>query len=193
MRAIQKIIIGLATVALLQTAVIPATAHTETDGTRPASGETVSPGEQLISVSFTDSVIDLANSSEIVVVDDDGNAAPSDCSGVENKKIYTNAFLARKGEYTVTWRTVAEDGHPISGKFNFQVSEDSATEYSKPACATDLTEPTPAPTVITAPPAKTVTSTDNGFSLPIYLVFFPIGAAITAVWIFGRRRKRTKE
>jgi methionine-rich copper-binding protein CopC len=189
MRAVQKISAALATIALMSMLATPATAHTETETTSPSSGETVTSGEQLISVSFTDKILDLADSSEIVVVDADGNVAPTDCSGIENKKIYTNAFLAKKGKYQVTWRTVAEDGHPISGKFSFQVSEDSASEYSKPACATDL--PTPAPTVITAPPAKTVTPTDNGFS--IYLVFFPIGAAIAAVWIFGRRRKRTKE
>ena len=191
MRAVQKISAALATIALMSMLATPATAHTETETTSPSSGETVASGEQLISVTFTDKILDLADSSEIVVVDADGNVAPTDCSGIENKKIYTNAFLAKKGKYQVTWRTVAEDGHPISGKFSFQVSEDSTTEYSKPACATDL--PEPKPTVIIAPPTKTATPTDNGFSLPIYLVFFPIGAAIAAVWIFGRRRKRTKE
>ncbi|MEY4553912.1 MAG: hypothetical protein RL197_339 [Actinomycetota bacterium] len=188
MSAVKKVLTSLTLIFFLVTATQPASAHTESNTTSPSSGETVAAGEQLISITFADNIVELADSSEIVVVDPDGNFAPTDCSGIENKMIYTNAFLASKGEYQVTWRTVAEDGHPISGKFSFQVSEDAATGYSKPACATDSSEPTPK--VIAAPPAKTVVQTENGFSMPLALGAFAIGASLAIMWLVRKRRTK---
>lgn len=191
MNTLKKALVFLSFLTLFSVNVQPASAHTETESTSPSSGETVSGGEQLISISFIDAILDLADSSEIVVVDSEGKVAPSDCSGIEDKKIYTNTFLATEGEYQVTWRTVAEDGHPITGKFSFQVSEDAATEYSKPACATDSPEPTPK--VIAAPPANTVVEVESGFSLPVYLISFAIGTLLAIMWLVRKRRSRTKE
>lgn len=191
MSTIKKVLVFLSFLTLCAVNVQPASAHTETETTSPASGETVSGGEQLISISFTEAILDLADSSEIVVVDAEGNVAQSDCSGIENKMIYTNSFLASKGEYQVTWRTVAEDGHPITGKFSFQVSEDAATEYSKPACATDSPEPTPK--VIAAPPAKTTAQPESRLSMPIALGAVAVGVALAIMWFIRKRRTRTKE
>lgn len=191
MSTLKKVLVVLSFLTLFAVNVQTASAHTETESTSPSSGETVSGGEQLISISFTEAILDLADSSEIVVVDADGNVAPTDCSGIEKKKIYTNAFLATRGEYQVTWRTVAEDGHPITGKFSFQVSEDAATEYSKPACATDSPEPTPK--VIAAPPAKTTTQPEGGLSMPIAIGALAVGAALAIMWLVRKRRTRTKE
>jgi methionine-rich copper-binding protein CopC len=191
MSTLKKVLVFLSFLTLFTVNIQPASAHTETETTSPSSGETVVGGEQLISVTFTDSILDLADSSEIVVVDSEGNVAPTDCSGIEKKKIYTNAFLATSGEYRVIWRTVAEDGHPITGKFSFQVSEDAATEYSKPACATDSPEPTPK--VIAAPPVKTAAQPESGLSMPIALGALAVGAVLAIMWLVRKRKIRSKE
>lgn len=178
-------------ITLMSMLATPATAHTETESTSPGAGETVAAGEQLVSISFTDSILDLANSSEIVIVDSSGKAVPTDCSGVEKKKFYTNAFLAVEGEYRVTWRTVAEDGHPITGKFSFQVTGNSETEYSKPACANDSPEPTPK--VIAAPPVKKSEPPTDDSSLAIYLGALGVTTALGVMWLISKSRHRAKE
>jgi len=186
MSALKKVLTALTIILLMAATGQTANAHTESNSSSPSNGETVTGGEQLISITFADNIVELADSSEIVVVDADGNVVQTDCSGIEKKMIYANAFLPSKGEYQVTWRTVAEDGHPISGKFSFQVSTDAETEYSKPACATDTPEPTPK--VIAAPPVKNVVQPESNLSLPIALGAIAIGTALAIMWLVRKRR-----
>ena len=190
MSALKKVLTALTIILLMAATGQTANAHTESNSSSPSNGETVTGGEQLISITFADNIVELADSSEIVVVDADGNVAQTDCSGIEKKMIYTNAFLPSKGEYQVTWRTVAEDGHPISGKFSFQVSADAETEYSKPACATDTPEPTPK--VIAAPPVKNVVQPESNLSLPIALVALAIGTILAIMWLVRKRHLKTR-
>jgi methionine-rich copper-binding protein CopC len=75
MSAVKKVLSSLTLVFFLVTATQPASAHTESNSTSPSSGETVSGGEQLISITFADNIVELADSSEIVVMDPDGNTA----------------------------------------------------------------------------------------------------------------------
>ena len=193
MRTVKNLFIALAVAMLMALPVKPAFAHTEIDITTPDSGESVVGGEQLISVSFTDKILNLANSTEIVVTDSSGTAVKTDCSGVEEQSIYTNAFLATAGEYEVTWRTVAEDGHPISGKFNFTVSEDASVEYTQPSCATDTPTAEPTPKVIATPLAAGAQNDEpktEGLNPFLTSGFAVLGLAIIAWLIF---RKKAKE
>jgi hypothetical protein len=155
----------------------------------------VGPGEQFVSVQFTDKILNLANSSEILVVDPTGQEVHSDCTGVEEQRIYTNAFLPTEGSYEVTWRTVAEDGHAISGKFSFRVTGNAETEYVTPACASDTSTSVPTPKAIATPyqtAVKTASNSNDGFS-----PFLGSGLAVFAIavvaWLLFRRSRKTKE
>jgi hypothetical protein len=44
------------------------------------------------------------------------------CIEVKDKALSADALLASEGQYKVVWRTVAEDGHAITGKFSFSVT-----------------------------------------------------------------------
>lgn len=195
MRSVKNVIIGLSAFFLFLLPANPSMAHTEVDSTSPAANETVAPGEQLVSVTFNDKISDLANTTEFVILDPSGNPVHADCTGVEDKGIYTNAFLPTEGDYEVTWRTVAEDGHPVSGQFSFSVSGNAETEYTTPACATDTPTVEPTPKVIAMPLAagkeeKEVTS--EGLS-----PFVTSGIALVAVafvaWLLLRKKVGSKE
>lgn len=195
MRSVKNVVICLSAFFLFLLPANPSMAHTEVDSTSPAANETVAPGEQLVSVTFNDKVSDLANSTEFVIVDPSGSPVHADCTGVDGKGIYTNAFLPTEGEYEVTWRTVAEDGHPVSGKFSFSVSGNAETEYTTPACATDTSTAEPTPTAIAMPLAagaeeKEVAS--EGLS-----PFVTSGVALVAVafvaWLLFRKKAGSKE
>jgi len=195
MRSVKNVLTALAVILLIALPARPSFAHTEVDFTTPATGEIVAAGEQLISVTFTDKIMDLADSTEIVVIDPSGNDVRTDCSGIENQGIYTNAFLETEGDYEVTWRTVAEDGHPITGKFSFSVSGNAETQYTQPSCATDTATAEPTPKVIATPlsasagveePKEDALSPFIGSGLAV------LGVSVIA-WLLFRRKAQPKE
>lgn len=195
MRTSKNLLTALAVILLIAIPSKPSFAHTDVVSTTPSAGEAVAGGEQLISVTFNENILNLANSTEIVVVDPTGNPVKADCSGVEDKTIYTNAFLPTQGDYEVTWRTVAEDGHPISGKFTFSVSGDAQTEYTVPACASDTPTVEPTPKVIATPLAAAEENHENHNSG--LNPFVGSGLAVIAVaviaWLLFRRKSASKE
>jgi methionine-rich copper-binding protein CopC len=103
-------------------AVNPASAHTEIDHTSPSAGDSVQAGVQTVSVVFTDKILNLANSSEILITDEAGQSVETSCIELKNTALSAEAFLGSAGNYKVTWRTVAEDGHAITGTFEFTVT-----------------------------------------------------------------------
>lgn len=125
MNSLNKVLALVALLFLSIAPVSPASAHTETDRTTPSAGQTVDAGVQKISVVFTDRILNLADSSEISITDGSGNQVETACIEVEDKSITADGYFPAEGEYKVVWRTVAEDGHPITGKFSFNVQGNS--------------------------------------------------------------------
>lgn len=125
MNSLNKVLALVALLFLSIAPVSPASAHTETDRTTPSAGQTVDAGVQKISVAFTDRILNLADSSEISITDESGNQVETGCIEVEDKSITADGYFPAEGEYKVVWRTVAEDGHPITGKFSFNVQGNS--------------------------------------------------------------------
>jgi hypothetical protein len=102
------------------------------------------------------------------------------------------------GAYSVTWRSVAQDGHPVSGTFGFtlQLPADPAADDADDATADVVAEPagatattsTPPRTVLTAadpvaPPAALDEQSGGGWRWWYWLVLLLGGAAVgTAAW-----------
>lgn len=122
MYALKKILVAFTLLLASFGSVSPASAHTEIAHTTPSAGSTVAAGVQTISIKFSDKILDLANSSEIVVTDSNGDVVELSCVEVKKTTLSAEVFLPAEGEYKVVWRTVAEDGHPISGKFSFSAT-----------------------------------------------------------------------
>jgi len=193
MRTVKNVLTAIAAIFLIAGSVSPSHAHTESETTTPAAGETVAAGEQLVSISFTEPVAKLANSTEIVVTDPSGYTVKTDCTGVEENKIYTNAFLPTEGDYEVTWRTVAEDGHPVSGKFSFSVSGNSEVEYTTPACAIDTPTSAPTPKALAGNPEDVVKTEANDALTPFIGSGIAVLVAAFAGWLLLRRKSNSKE
>lgn len=108
-------------------ALIPAAsfAHSEVVSVTPTPGSTVDAGDINIDVEFNEDLMQDANSagSEIKVVNSaTGEDISAGCVYVEGAHLHARMVGYVDGPVTVTWRTVADDGHPVSESFEFTVS-----------------------------------------------------------------------
>ena len=109
------LVLVVAAVALLVTA-SPAAAHTELISTTPADQQTVSRTPAVVVLTFDESL--LAMGTQVVVT---GPQGPVQAGGpdVVETTVSQNLQGGPAGLYTVAWRVIAADGHPISGTFKF--------------------------------------------------------------------------
>ncbi|TNY35901.1 copper resistance protein CopC [Thermomonospora catenispora] len=102
-----------------------AQAHTSLKESSPADGQTVAPPKEVV-LTFTDEV-NRSIEPRVVVTGPDG-AEHQSGGAVAEGAVVTQPLAAElpPGEYTVGWRVVARDGHPISGRFAFTVEGQAA-------------------------------------------------------------------
>ncbi|WP_326796976.1 copper resistance protein CopC/CopD [Streptomyces sp. NBC_01808] len=107
----------------------PAAAHAALTGTDPAEGSVVQEAPQAVTLDFSEGV-QLADDA-IRVLDPDGNdVTKGGAAHVDgNAKTATAALRPGlpDGTFTVVWKTVSADSHPISGAFTFSVGKPSKT------------------------------------------------------------------
>ncbi len=187
MNALKQVITAIAIIFLSLVSVNPASAHTEVDHTSPATGASVQAGAQTISVVFTDKILNLANSSEIVITDATGQSVDTTCVEVQNTSLSAQAFLAAAGEYKVVWRTVAEDGHAISDSFHFTVT--GTAEKGNFISCKDLAAQ--GGTVIAEPKPSKPVPQDSASTIP--MLFYGAVLLLLAVMVFvALKRRRAK-
>lgn len=187
-------------------ATLPATsasAHDYLLSSTPAAGSTISQPIASVSLTFNDLVLDFNKdgSSAIVQVtgpDSGTSHFETGCAAIASRTITAPVELGASGEYTITWRMVSADGHPVSDRITFH--------YLAPAGST------PAPGIATgtacaaanssldssaadpaASPAASSTSTpgDSGTGLIIAGGVAVVVLALAAVvWILVAARRR---
>jgi methionine-rich copper-binding protein CopC len=104
----------------------PAEAHTTLTSSNPAKGATVASPAQ-IKLTYGDPV----RFPGVVVMDAKGGHHESGTpSAVDNHVVEQVNGVLTPGVYTVGWRVVAEDGHPVTGKFTFTVKAEAGSGSS---------------------------------------------------------------
>jgi len=127
---------------------VPAQAHDALIDQSPKAGETVQAGVVEIKLEFNNEILDLGDSSaEILIQNSDGEPQNPGCALVDKRLASVKLSLATAGDYSVAWRVVSSDGHPISGEFDFKLENSTGYEadpnYSFIEC--------PEPVLISAP------------------------------------------
>jgi methionine-rich copper-binding protein CopC len=100
----------------------PAAAHDYVVSTTPKADSTVDAAVPTVDVTFDDVVLDPqhdGSTTVLQVTDAAGTHFESSCPAVSGRTISVPAALGGAGAYTVTWRIVSADGHPVSGTFGF--------------------------------------------------------------------------
>ncbi|MFE6744400.1 FixH family protein [Kitasatospora purpeofusca] len=124
-----------AVLALLLAGAGPASAHAALQSTDPAQNAVLPVAPQTVTLTFSEAV--SLSSDSVRVLDPTGRAvdsgSPAHADGKDNTaRVGLGSGLAN-GTYTVAWRAVSEDSHPIGGAFTFSIGAPSATTVSTTA------------------------------------------------------------
>ncbi|KAB2382748.1 copper resistance protein CopC [Actinomadura montaniterrae] len=96
----------------------PASAHTSLTGAKPAANATIAPPTQIV-LTYADPV----QLPQVVLTDAKGGRHEAGkAQAVDNKVTEAVKGTLPNGVYTVGWRVVSPDGHPISGTYTFTVT-----------------------------------------------------------------------
>ena len=161
----------VAVVAMLALAT-PAWAHSRLEHTSPVDGSTIAVPTSSITLTFNERV---HGDFTTVVVDGPGGVSYSRGHvRVIDDNVFQDVYPLRSGAYTVSWRAVSADGHPVDGQFRFTVALPAGDEPSS------------------GPPTVVAAAADA--SNPDLWVWIVVAAAVVAIAGalvgLGRRRRR---
>lgn len=131
-RVLASCILGALAFALVLLPVSPAAAHDVLEATEPADGAAVTSVPSMVRLTFSNTP--LALGSEVLVKVESGtNQAEGPVSIVDNHVSQAVKAGAPAGRYTVIWRVVSSDSHPIEGTFSFTVGQGTSSVPTTPA------------------------------------------------------------
>jgi methionine-rich copper-binding protein CopC len=175
----------------------PALAHAALTGSTPAADSSVSE-ISVVSVTANEDLLDIGENAEgfvIAVSDEDGAFYGDGCVSVRGDTASMDVVLSLRGTYTVAYRVISEDGHPVEGTFTFDfegdASESNLVQYAeRPVCGetpVTIVDETSAPTepavISTAPP---VVAPAPGSDLTPWIGLATIPVVIGAIWLLVR-------
>jgi methionine-rich copper-binding protein CopC len=159
-----------------------AQAHDVLESTTPADGATVGTVPRQVELDFSSTPIALG--SEVIVKDSTGtNQADGPVSIVDNHVSQALKAGAPTGPYTVQWRIVSSDSHPIEGSFTFTAGTGGTTG---PAAAP--AEPAATDTATTTAAAGGESAASTG--LPAVLITGGAIALVLVILLVAVTRRR---
>ena len=137
----KKIASGFAALALGLSAILgisaPANAHAELVEASPPADSLIGALPEYVDLTFGENIMTLDGSegSNIITVVDSNGAKVDDETIVVNAAVVSVGIKPGFGDgtYTVAYRVVSEDGHPIEGSYKFEVGEAAQTNVIAPA------------------------------------------------------------
>jgi methionine-rich copper-binding protein CopC len=175
----------------------PALAHAALTGTTPSADSTVSE-ISLVSVTANEDLLDIGENAEgfvIAVSDEDGAFYGDGCVSVRGDTASMDVALSLRGTYTVAYRVISDDGHPVEGTFTFDfegdASQSNLVQYAeRPVCGEtpvtlldETSEPTEPTVMTTAPP---VVAPAPGTDLTPWIGLATIPVIVGAIWLLVR-------
>ncbi|MEV0852469.1 copper resistance CopC family protein [Nocardia fluminea] len=142
----------------------PAAAHAGLSGSDPAEGARIDSAPARVTLTFNEA-IQLSFASLTVVGPDGAHYEGGDLRADGSDLSTDLRALGAAGQYTVGFRVVSEDGHPIQGSYNFELTR---AVTAAPA-ATDAATPA-------AVPVAVAESEDDSAAVPVWIL--AVGAIV---------------
>ncbi|GGV47532.1 copper resistance CopC family protein [Paenarthrobacter nicotinovorans] len=178
------VVAALALASALLFSAAPASAHDVAESTAPANGATVAEVPASVSITFNNRP--LAIGSGVSVTSGGENWADGPVEIIDSQAVQKLRAGAPAGEYTVVWRVVSSDSHPIEGTFKFTATAGSTTAASgsaAPSASASATSGT-VPSAGTAPPGTASSSPAADASQPFPWSIVVIAVVAVALVIF---------
>ncbi|AIV38571.1 hypothetical protein NI25_07395 [Streptomyces sp. CCM_MD2014] len=187
-RAAARVLVVPAALAALAVTAPQAAAHTELESGSPAANAVLAGLPPRATLTFTDEMTEKY--AKVAVTGADGSSVATGNPQVDGKTV-TLALRtdAPAGGYTVGYRVVSADGHPVSGSYTFTVkptdtAQPSAPATGGPAPSSGAAAPTASASAQTAEPAS------SGVSAPVLATGGALAVAAGATVFAVRRRRR---
>lgn len=189
-RAAQSVLVALVVAAASLVVAQPAAAHSSLVSSAPSDGQTVSTPIDRVDLTFSEAPLTGLDAGLRIEVRDATGTDVSTGTVTVAGTTMSKTVDPEDGAYTVLWRYVSPDGHPITGEFGFTVALPAPTAS---ATGAPTVSPSPEPTEIdvtvraTAPPTA---AEDTPTTLPVLLAG-GIGVLLVAgVLVLAARRRR---
>jgi methionine-rich copper-binding protein CopC len=175
----------------------PAFAHAELIGSSPAENSSVTEIAE-VSITANEDLLDIGKNAEgfvIAVSDDEGAYYGDGCVLVEGATASMDVALSLRGTYTVAYRVISNDGHPVEGTFTFDfegdADESNLVRYvERPVCGEtpitlvdETTAPTEPSVISTAPP---LIAPAPGADITPWIGLATIPVVAGAIWLLVR-------
>ncbi|MBB5874382.1 methionine-rich copper-binding protein CopC [Allocatelliglobosispora scoriae] len=177
--------VAAATLSVLLPAV-PAQAHTELTTSSPAHRSTITRQIDRVTLTFSGPV--KAKVSSVTVIGPDRVAFQTGALSVRDGVVTQPVLPLRSGAYTIAYRVVSGDGHPVTGSVTFTAklpAEQSPSPSPSPAPAVVVPSASPVPSVDAASAAGPVGESSTGWLWPVGAAALLIAVGGVLVW---RRR-----
>lgn len=183
MRFISKISTVVLAVISSLLLVASAWAHTDVVSTSPIDGAVIDVTPAEISITFSEPPIEAG--AAILLADVSGTQLPLGEVNFEGAKISAAAPIdLPAGDYVVTWRVSAEDGHALTGEFSFTFTGKVSVNDPNNTITTGSAE-----TAVAIPVMDDEVTGNSGGTLWISLLAVLIASAIVAAIVASRKRQ----
>ena len=123
-----------AVVMVIGLGAVPASAHENLVRAVPANGSTVTSSPARVQLVFDEKA---GTPAEIVVTGPSGDAVDDGPVRVADNTVSVRVDVRAAGRYTVAYRVVSADGHPVSGQTTFRFAPGGAAEAGSAQPSTD--------------------------------------------------------
>lgn len=104
----------------------PASAHTALVGSDPAAGSTLSTAPASVALEFNENI---GSSPQVAVVAPDGNPVKvTNIQAIDQRVTADVADAGQRGTYSLSFRVVSADGHPVTGTIKYDVTTGSVVK-----------------------------------------------------------------
>lgn len=137
----------------------PAQAHNTLIGSDPEDGSRIATAPSRITLTFDQPV--RRTLAQVTVTGPEGFTRTAAVTVDDETVTADVGELGPAGRYTVGYRVLSNDGHPVSGKITFTLTAPAQASPS-PAPSPDASSPAASPAAHAAPPATPAASADPG-------------------------------
>ena len=171
---------SLAGLLLLLGVASPAAAHTELVSSDPQDGARLPGPPAAITLTFNEDVLKMGAAITATL---NGEVLALEPAVVDGPTVSADfGPFNEPGEVVVTWRVVADDGHPVTGTFSFFQEDPTPEPTSGSPTASPTSSPTPSPSPTAAPAPASGSS-----PWPLVLAGAALIAVVAAAFAFRRR------